>query len=82
MAGIDLPALGERGVHEALDAGVGLPERGEEDGGLLLHDAQLLAQRLAPDAVDHPVADLLRLLPLDVGNLEMNSLLVAGCKVT
>ena len=64
-----MPALGERGVHEPLDAGVRLAEGGEEDGGLLLHDAQLLAQRLAPDAVDHAVADLLRLLPLLVRNL-------------
>ena len=64
-----LPALSQRSVHEPLDAGVSVPEGREEDGGLFLHDAQLLAQRLAPDAVDHAVADLLRLLPLVVGNL-------------
>ena len=44
-------------------------ERIDEEDGLFFGDFQLIGQRLGAHAVDDPVADLLGLLPLFVGDV-------------
>ena len=48
---------------------IGRLEGLDEPGGLLFVHVQLLSEGLGPDAVYHPVADLLGVLPLLAGHL-------------